>query len=248
VALQAHIDGSGNPEHSPALILSGFIASADEWMKFSDAWDQALKMPPVLGYFKMNEAVRLKGQFAGWTEERRDERLRLLYSIIEDHVAAAVLCIMPFKAFYDALTIFPRKLKLRPYHLAFVGLMAMVRDFQVKMGLTEKIDFIFDEESTEKTFLLREWPRIIEGTPEPTKHLVGRTPIFRDDEDVLPLQAADMIAWWGRNAWEAKFHGGVEWQRPWQERRQIPNLNIFYNDRNLRDFCAQVLERVRNRK
>ena len=50
-------------------MLAGFVADHEQWGKFSDEWDSALKEPPGLGYFKMTEAANMGGEFAeenGW--------------------------------------------------------------------------------------------------------------------------------------------------------------------------------------
>ena len=79
MVLQAYVDESGSENEHPALIMSGYIASAEKWAAFSDEWDSALRMKPSLESFKMNDAVRLRGHFRHWDPKVRDERLRLLH-------------------------------------------------------------------------------------------------------------------------------------------------------------------------
>src|ERR1039458_8240634 len=124
MVLQAYVDESGSENQHPALIMSGYIAPAEKWAAFSDAWDSALKMKPSLESFKMNDAVRLKNDFWRWDPKIRDERLRLLRRIIQDHALTYVSCVVPFEGFYKALQVLhPYKIKLKPYGVALLFLM-----------------------------------------------------------------------------------------------------------------------------
>src|SRR5271165_6315742 len=85
MVLQVAADDSGSEPQQPFFVLAGFCAQASVWADFSDAWDEALKLPPRLESFKMAEANALRGQFdpeKGWNEERRDQRLDILVEII----------------------------------------------------------------------------------------------------------------------------------------------------------------------
>jgi hypothetical protein len=67
--------------------------------------------------------------------------------------------------------------------------------------LTEQIDFIFDDQS-EKSVILATWDEHLDNqTPEVRSHY-GSTPRFENDQKFLPLQAADLWAWWVREWYE----------------------------------------------
>ena len=78
---QAYVDDSGNYQHSPVLVLAGFVASVEKWLEFADDWQRMLDMRPKIEYFKMNEAATLTGQFRDWSKDRRDEWVALAYKI-----------------------------------------------------------------------------------------------------------------------------------------------------------------------
>ena len=111
-------------------------------------------------------------------------------------------CVVPFKDFYKALEVLlPHRIKFKPYVAAPLFLMGGARKYRDAIGLKEKIDFIFDDQVMEKTQLLESWDMIV-GELEPEERpFAGKTPIFRDDHEVLP-QAGDMLAWLERNRWE----------------------------------------------
>lgn len=92
--LRAFVDDShmGQP---PVYILGGWIAPAETWARFSDAWQDVLWMAPRIEYFKYAEAMNSNGQFNGISSERRDEKVRLLLKVIEDHSLFGISSIIP---------------------------------------------------------------------------------------------------------------------------------------------------------
>jgi len=84
--LRGYIDDSGNWEHSPVMVLGGWIAPVTTWLSFRPDWQAMLDLPPGIEYFKMNEAATLCGQFDQWRQQRTDERVALAYKTIEQHI------------------------------------------------------------------------------------------------------------------------------------------------------------------
>lgn len=244
MVLQAYIDGSGSSQ-DPALVLAGYIAPVEKWAAFAAEWHRILNMPLPIKYFKMNEANTLRGQFNGFSESRRDERVRLFYEAIENNVTACVWCVVPFADFNRARTVFPVRVRLQPYHVAFMSINGLLTENRHKLGLDDKIDFIFDEEVIHKTALLSSWDWVIEHLSEDQRARVGKTPIFRDDEDVLPLQAADLAAWWLRRWWEENTIGRAAPTPPWAEKREIPSLGKKIDETTLREIFQAAVANVR---
>ena len=81
------VDDSSTSDGS-VLVLAGLIADAKSWVTFSQEWDHisilgcALPTSMRIAYFKMSEAAGLGSEFAGWREEVRDERIKLLSAVI----------------------------------------------------------------------------------------------------------------------------------------------------------------------
>ncbi len=82
------------------------------------------------------------------------------------------------------------------YFACFYGLIFCTAKTQKQLGIENiPIDFVFDDQGglgDEAAFFYR----YLKQQHEPELECVlGSTPIFRDDKKVLPLQAADMMAW-----------------------------------------------------
>jgi hypothetical protein len=91
VAVQVVIDDSKKgQENKPAFILAGFLATVANWEKFADACQEELDREPNITLLKSSEALNLKKNFRGWSEEERDRRLLAFVRIIRQHVFARV--------------------------------------------------------------------------------------------------------------------------------------------------------------
>ena len=234
--LQAFIDDSRSAE-PPAFVLAGFIAPADKWAAFSDEWQQFLDMPPVIKYFKMSEAMSFSGEFAHWTEDRRNERLRLMHRVIEDHVSAGIMCIIRPDEYANVFknSVVPKKIH-NPYYFLFFGLITALVANQHRIGLQGKIDFIFDEQMMEKSTIDDLWTsfKLLAEVP---KDLLGDPPIFRNDQTMLPLQAADMCAWVAR----MRFLQTMP-PLPWIRKKEVLGLEFIWTEQMMRERLDYILD------
>jgi hypothetical protein len=236
---QAFIDESGDREHSPVLVLAGWIAPFENWKKFTVDWGDMLTMRPSIEYFKMDEADGADGQFRDWNPERINERIARAYRIIEDHVGFQASAIIDIAAFDRVFPPFvdekSRKRKFyNPYYVAFQGIISSIARHRYDQGLNEKIDFIFDKREMEKKNIRDAWDLLKERFNEDTKSMMGSDPRFEDDKEFLPLQAADLLAWWIRRMATEESDGIQKFDFPWKPTRSIPAFQFHYDEALLR--------------
>ena len=215
--LQAFVDES---VEDPVFLLGGYIAPAERWKLFSNRWREVLELPPRLSYLKMKEAHACRGEFEGWSEPRRDERLKLLHGLI-DEFAAGAFCLAfdfhKFKRAFAALGKLERK-ELNPYYFACSRLMTSLARSQKSLGLDGPIKFIFDNRMMEKHHVVEAWDwawKVAKPEPPNLREIIGGAPSFEDDKDFWPLQAADMLAWWMRRRFVALSKGQEPITPPW---------------------------------
>jgi hypothetical protein len=229
--LNAYIDGSGTGDPK-FRVLAGWIGAADMWIEFSKAWQSRLDCTGI-PYFKMNEWAS-RPEIAGW-----------FHRLIEEYdVKAAVSCVIHT----DDLVNVNRRIRYpsyivntaqmeNPYYFGFKAIIDVMAQHQAKFGLTEPIDFIFDEEA-EKIRVLQAWDLIKSSSAPQFAALMGDTPAYRDDKKVLPLQAADLYAWWILK-WERE--GLIEAVKdlpfPWGMKKNIPRLAMRFRER---DFLTEA--------
>ena len=128
-----------------------------------------------------------------------------------------------------------------PYYFAFRSIINVLAQNQTKLGMTEPVDFIFDEES-EKKYTLQYWDNMkIYVLPEVRK-LMGNIPIYRKDEEAKPLQAADLFAWWARK-WV--LDGITNWPQtmpfPWSIKRELIRFNMDFDENDFRTEFEKYL-------
>jgi len=226
MALNAYIDGSGTGDPR-FLVLAGYIAAPEAWAAFSTDWKSQLA-EAGLPYFKMHEQTA-RPEIAAW-----------FYRVIEKHdIKAAVSCVIHT----DELVKVNRSIKYpphivrteqieNPYYFGFKAIIDVLAQNQQKLGIEEPVDFIFDEES-EKERTLQGWQLMkVASAPEVAK-LFGKTPAYRNDKATMPLQAADLYAWWILK-WEREGLLDAIRDLPfaWTVKKNIPRLAMRFRERD----------------
>jgi hypothetical protein len=93
-----------------------------------------------------------------------------------------------------------------PYHACYYTLIMKLAEWHSKSGQALPVDFIFDDQGSIglEALLWYEDIRTNHMSPDVQK-MLGSTPIFRSDMDILPLQAADMLVWHIRRKSERRY-------------------------------------------
>jgi hypothetical protein len=194
--LQVFVDDSASDDGDQRLFLAGYINTADKWILFSDAWQEELDSQPSIRYLKMSEANNLGGEFRGWSAEVRDEKLRGLARVIRHFGPATIHSSISRKEFKEIVSPVAPYGFNRPYLYAFQAIIVSLANSMLEYGVPKvPVDFIFDEQGKlgeEARFFYR----IVRDTqPAGVRSILSSDPIFRNDKMVLPIQAADMLAW-----------------------------------------------------
>jgi Protein of unknown function (DUF3800) len=228
---KANIDGSGGVDQ-PVLVLAGYVATVEQWLPFTDDWDGWLK---VTGkpFVKMSEMVS------------GPEIAASFYRITEQHVSAGIAFAVPIEPLVkvcDELGFPPDSPIRNPYYLASKGIINCTAQYQHELGIKEPIDFIFDSQ-TEQEKVRQAWDAYVNGqiTTE-VRALTGEKPLFLDDKKHPPLQAADIYAWWLREAWEK---GGMDaflhkWPFPWKINRDFRRFLMALDEGDIRTELTKL--------
>ena len=239
MALQAFADDS--MEEGRVLVLAGYISTAERWSHFSHCWSQRLSIRPPLARFKMSEV--------DLGSELQMERVRALYRVIEEHVQAQVVVAVncaELREWVSAMDVQPAL--VNPYLLAHKAIINLTAQHQRDAGLTDKVDFIFDKRTEERKVKRAFDYYLTTLTPE-FEEVTGNAPLFRDDTDFLPLQAADLLAWWARRQWLTEGTITNRWvPYPWPMRRDFPSIVLDLSGDGLREELEQIQAHRRARR
>lgn len=244
VMLQAYMDesGEGDPD---IFVLAGFVSTVERWTAFSDEWQHHLDHHSAhyrkLEYFKMAEMF----------SERDRERCRWFFNVIEDHALAAISCTIPVRELRRQVSrIFddPReRAELgNPWHFAMTELTGVFVNHKEKLPNlpNEPVDFVFDETANKKVLIEGfEAATLMHGGAD--KLPLTSTPSFRNDKEYLPLQAADMLAWWIHHWQEDGIKQNItKCQFPWPRKRKFTWMDIPVSTQEMR----RRLKRMRDLK
>lgn len=231
VIIHAYIDDSGNSE-PPLYVLAGFINRVNSWIKFTDEWQSVLDVSPRLEYFKMQEANSLEGQFAHWSASRRDERVNALIDVITNNKPQAVCSVINYENCQRHFNGHPWGQYSIPHFLNIHSLMAGIASQFAAKQPGSKTTFVFDK-SILKGHIKKTLDFVWENVPAVLKPFIEWPPTEKDDVDVLPLQAADMLAWKIRRDYydESYMNQALRWR--WKSLDSIPTLVTGWTDEQL---------------
>jgi hypothetical protein len=207
LVIQAFIDESVGTDG--AIAMAGHVAPVHRWADFSREWENMLRLglrDERGAYFHMTEMAQ---------SPERMSRVPGFYRLIEKHVGASISVRFNVKDLERARKrIFVPGVPIdwgfvaNPWMVAYRALMDFFYSSDARAAAVRIIppdavvDFIFDQSMNKKQ--VREgWESYCAGRPSDVIRRIGREPRFEDDREFLPLQAADLWAWWVRK-WHAE--------------------------------------------
>lgn len=170
---------------------------AEEWERFSERWDAALRDDPAIAYFKMSDAFALSKEFKGWTAEARDAKVdKLVDVILGTNIVYSVAVAMINMDFLAKVPQVRGTFLGDPFFFLFSNAIEACLIHQRRNGIHQKIEFIFDELNKPAPEIQRMFQQTMYTAPETIKalNLVDSPPTCRNEKIFLPLQAADLIA------------------------------------------------------
>jgi hypothetical protein len=249
VMLQTYVDDSASEQDDKILLLAGYVQEAKTWSAFSDDWRKVLESIPSIKYFHMVEAENLRDEFRGWTPTNRDLKIDALADIIVKYQPWSIECSVS-RANYQRIIepVAPYNLRY-PYFPCFYGIVLHLAQWHAARKQNDPsldmppVDFIFDEQGAIGVESVL-WYQFIKSIQTPIiQSYLGGTPVFKDDKKILPLQAADLLAWHLRRRKEKRNQNEV---RPIME-KLIPLRHAEVNiGRELLNQMAQEMSQVPN--
>jgi len=221
--VQAFVDDSGGKGQSKNFVLVALVSDSERWTEFSRAWRRCLDQSPRIEVFKMREAASCTGAFHRHTEEQRDNRLRALAQIINRYAEFAIWTMIDLEAHaqtWAKLTKPRSEVYFWPFHTLILG---TCFDLWEECKWRGRFEIIFDEqlifgERARRWYpLMREIMRI--KHPEEFA-ILPVDPLFRKDDEYLPIQAADLWAWCLRKNTDEPTSKSFEWLL-----KEMPNVS-----------------------
>jgi len=198
---RAFIDESYSPEGG-SFVFAGYISTVDRWAEFTKEWEGALPQYGVLNRKTGKHRFKFKEM---WQFDDRRKNIPKFFEIIERHAVLALSChinIGEFEAAQDRIIAsYPFAEwgdRLSPYHMAFRCLIDRFHNsrhlYSEFIPDDARVHFVFDDEIRKKRLIIREWDSYLEKRSTELRRLYDDDPWWRNDEEFLPLQAADLWA------------------------------------------------------
>lgn len=195
MVLQGFVDDSGTSSGN-IFTLAGFISTAERWMEFSDEWEKICDREPKMLKFKMNKVRQLVGPH--YSELQLTERIRVLSALTKKKAIYRIDAVTAHPNYEQIVKgQIPKEIDSIYFILFFTVIFAAARLMDMG-GLEGTVDFVFDKQGKTIEADCVRWYNWIKEHPQVplnVKRRLGSTPVFRDDDLVLPLKAADMLAW-----------------------------------------------------
>jgi Protein of unknown function (DUF3800) len=197
-AFTVYFDDSGTSPQNPIAVVGGWISPAEQWKKFEREWT---RIQEAEGFHVLHMADFMFGssrtEFGNWNNLKKNRVIRALRKIIQAH------CVYGFgfsvhKQDYDEIVSGDVRAKCGRFHYTWAVRMVLgkLERWRQDNLVREPIQYVFDRMSEGRYEIDK-----VFADAENTGDAFNRYGIypgcysFQDKSDVLPLQAADLIAW-----------------------------------------------------
>lgn len=238
---QAFIDDSYDSDN--VFVRAGYVSTKDRWKKFSDEWAGILGEPPSWRFLRMADRSRREGA-------RTWDKIQKLHACIDRHAMAQVSIVIDRRLFSSiSLQHGPTNYNEHLRHWTVSLLLFEMRSWLERdLGIKGPVEYIFDRQDDVSGVLAEAWPMALKNNPPDQMSALAAEPVFANDKDWPPLQAADFIAYWTRKSFLRTRDAGkpITFHSPksrttWSESGRVPVLVI----EPTAEMIAHMLDRTR---
>ena len=233
----AYFDESGTHRGSKAVSVAGFVADADAWVEFSAQWQIALNDYSLSHHgFHMTDFANCVKPYNTWTEKQRRERLARLLNIIQSNVLGSVGTVIPLKYFNDIFTPRTKAICGGAYGLAAVANFMALGEILRHEQIDSWVNYVFESGAKGSGQILKVFNSNVRYLEMKERYRLLSLR-FEDKRALLPLQAADIIAYelYKEMPRQLKKHGR-EVRYPLSALSTIPRSWGWLEDKELRKW------------
>jgi hypothetical protein len=195
VMLAAYLDDSGTHQSSDIVLMAGFFGYPNQWDYFSELWAEKLAAPcpgkPPLSRFHMTECQAGDGEFLGWRRVETDFLVHELGSIIIKAGLYGFGGAIARKHYDQLITGDLRRSTGDAETMCIINSFVKIIDLVKRLQFAQSIALIFDDRPQIKGNVQKIFD-VYKGAS------VGSDIValsFASSKKILPLQAADLLAW-----------------------------------------------------
>lgn len=242
--LQAYFDESIDGE---LFALAGYVSTLEKWEKFSEEWEKILPLAPINKRgnheFKMSHMMSVP---------ERQKDVKAFYNIIRRYTELGLYALVPIHiveevwSWFDPAIVYP--IWKNVYFVAWRMLFDETHDNRINNGIVprfysknDRIDFICDDRG-ESGKVRAEFENMYNNASPEFRSFYGESPRFVDSEDYLPVQAADMLAWYVRDRRAQQCYNIFE---EWEENTKFaPFVSITLTEEYYFSILLQIFRQL----
>lgn len=191
IELKAYFDESGTHDTSPVLCMAGFIIECDAARLMSERW-QAMLDTYALPFFHMADCAPGAPPFDSLNKQQRIEAEKEAIAIIRETITYGFAVTLKPKEFSRTV---PHSPEIgSPYSLCVHTCLTAVRGWANKFNFRGSISYVFEAGHKSQGEANGIMTRIFKKPNLRAEHRYAEH-VFAEKRIVLPLQAADIIAW-----------------------------------------------------
>lgn len=191
--LYGYLDETGHSSDETQQFngMAGFLAQKRDWERVENKWKATLKMFGVQ-YFHMKDFAHFRGFFVGWSEQKRQKLFGKLMTHLESINPIPIGVIFDMAAFRSLP---PQKLErlAEPYMLSCAAMLSLAGGMLDTIGLKRRATIVFSDQVQFRN-CARDFYEYAVSCDSVVNKVIA-PPEFGDMREVIPLQAADIIAY-----------------------------------------------------
>jgi hypothetical protein len=207
--LIAYMDESGTHDEkgvqpgSDTAAICGYVATYKRWVQFQKHWGKALNRHGVTE-MHMKYFAHSRGEFEGWSEDKRRSLVRALDEVIDDTKLFALGGLISVTDYVHILPDWAKAEVKHPFYFAVAVMFKSLAQWEGHLP-TGKIDFVLDEKEGFEGYTREMFSTLKRLNPIHAERLGNLT--FRSSSQFRPLQAADVLAYEVRRSASDRFAG-----------------------------------------
>lgn len=202
-----YFDESGKFADHSIVAFCGLMNTVERWETFKPEWRYCLRHHGITSLHMSKGALNFKRQFSAKRPALgREDRIKVLSTFIvaiKQHVELGVVADMDVRAYKNLKSHIQQKVG-DPYFVSFKTALIKTLDY-VKPTPDSILSVMCDDEEQYAPLCYKLFNKVRREYPALRKLLSSIC--FGDDELILPLQAADLLAYIVRSESARKFHG-----------------------------------------
>jgi len=189
----AYFDESGH--HTAGVLnVAGIVARERKWRRFERDWSRALRTHGIKGVFRMSQYENRQGEFADLTAHQRASLIRDLAAVFNTTVEFGVNYGLVMQAFQDVIASYAGPEASNPYEWIFQTCLEDIAAYARPKN--ERVACVFEDNELTRGRLTQRYSEFIQA--QNFDDVFGTLTFSpKGAGSLLPLQAADMLAYEG---------------------------------------------------